>query len=170
MAWHRIGDKPLPEAKVTNFHYNGVIMSTMASHQPPAIVDSTVYSRRTSKKTSQLRVTGLCEGNSPVTGEFPAQGPETRKMFPFDDVIMSDIIYGDTRDNRMNLPEQPGMNTRCFISLCFLYAHRHWLSRHGSPLHKLVLCLAGQYRLLPYPHNLRQCIQWTIRWYGMYHP
>ena len=29
--------------------------------------------RRTSKKTSKLRVTGLCAGNSPVTGEFPAQ-------------------------------------------------------------------------------------------------
>ena len=28
---------------------------------------------RSSKKTSKLRVTGLCEGNSPVTGEFPAQ-------------------------------------------------------------------------------------------------
>ena len=26
-----------------------------------------------SKKTSKLRVTGLCEGNSPVTGDFPAQ-------------------------------------------------------------------------------------------------
>ena len=30
-------------------------------------------SRRRSKKTSKLRVTGLWEGNSPVTGEFPAQ-------------------------------------------------------------------------------------------------
>ena len=29
--------------------------------------------RRKSKKTSKLRVTGLCAGNSPVTGEFPAQ-------------------------------------------------------------------------------------------------
>ena len=29
--------------------------------------------RRRSKKTSKFRVTGLCEGNSPVTGEFPAQ-------------------------------------------------------------------------------------------------
>ena len=26
-----------------------------------------------SKKTPKLRVTGLCAGNSPVTGEFPAQ-------------------------------------------------------------------------------------------------
>ena len=29
--------------------------------------------RRRSKKTSKLRVPGLCAGNSPVTGEFPAQ-------------------------------------------------------------------------------------------------
>ena len=29
--------------------------------------------RRRSKKTSKPRVTGLCEGNSSVTGEFPAQ-------------------------------------------------------------------------------------------------
>ena len=29
--------------------------------------------RRRSKKTSRLRVTGLCEGNSPGTGEFPKQ-------------------------------------------------------------------------------------------------
>ena len=28
--------------------------------------------RRRSKKTSKLRVTGLCEGNSPVPSEFPA--------------------------------------------------------------------------------------------------
>ena len=48
-------------------------------------------SRRISKKTSKLRVTGLCAG----TGEFPGspvnsphKGPVTRKMFSFDDVIM----------------------------------------------------------------------------------
>ena len=29
--------------------------------------------RRRSKKTSKIRVTGLCVGNSPGTGEFPAQ-------------------------------------------------------------------------------------------------
>ena len=31
------------------------------------------FFRRRSKKTSKLCVTGLCEGNSPVTGEFTAQ-------------------------------------------------------------------------------------------------
>ena len=44
--------------------------------------------RPKSKKTSKLRVTSLCAGNSRVTSEFPAQRPVTRKMFPFDDVIM----------------------------------------------------------------------------------
>ena len=34
---------------------------------------STDYSRYRSMKTSKLPVTGLCEGYSPVTGEFPAQ-------------------------------------------------------------------------------------------------
>ena len=39
-----------------------------------------------SKKTSQLRVTGLCAGNSPVNS--PHKWPVTRKMIPLDDVIM----------------------------------------------------------------------------------
>ena len=37
------------------------------------VVYSTVYSDTDKKKTSKLRVTGLCARNSPVTGEFPAQ-------------------------------------------------------------------------------------------------
>ena len=44
--------------------------------------------RRTSKKTSKLRVTGLCEGNPPVADGFPHKGSVTHKTFPFDDVIM----------------------------------------------------------------------------------
>ena len=43
--------------------------------------------RRRSKKTSKLRVTGLGEGNSPVTGEFPAQKASNGFFFSFDDVI-----------------------------------------------------------------------------------
>ena len=49
-------------------------MSTMASQiTSHTIVYLTVYSRRKSKKTSKLHVTGLGEGNSQLTGEFPAQ-------------------------------------------------------------------------------------------------
>ena len=57
-------------------HYRDV-----SNHQPRDCLLNRLFRRR-SKKTSKLRVTGLCEGNSPVTG------PVTRKMFPFDDVIM----------------------------------------------------------------------------------
>ena len=38
--------------------------------------------RRRSKKTSKLRVTGLCAGNSPVTGEFTAQRASNAKNVP----------------------------------------------------------------------------------------
>ena len=43
---------------------------------------------RSSKETSKLCVIGICEGNLHVTDGFPHKGPVTRKMFPFDDVIM----------------------------------------------------------------------------------
>ena len=35
--------------------------------------ESYCWFRRRPKKTSKVRVTGLCEGNSPVTGEFPVE-------------------------------------------------------------------------------------------------
>ena len=59
-------------------HYNDVIISAMASQITSLTsVYSTVYSRRRSKKTSKLSANGLCVGNSPVTGEFPAQMAST---------------------------------------------------------------------------------------------
>ena len=43
-----------------------------SNHQPYNCLLNRLFRRR-SKKTSKLRVTGLCEGNSPVAGKFPAQ-------------------------------------------------------------------------------------------------
>ena len=48
--------------------------------------------RRRSKKTSQLRVTGLCEENPPVTGGFPSRRACNAEMFQFDYVIMWTIF------------------------------------------------------------------------------
>ena len=48
----------------------GAIASQIASL---TIVYSIVYSDADKKKPSKLHVTGLCAGNSPGTGEFPAQ-------------------------------------------------------------------------------------------------
>ena len=44
----------------------------VSNHQPHGCLLNRLF-RRKSKKTSKLRVTGLCTGNSPGTGEFPAQ-------------------------------------------------------------------------------------------------
>ena len=44
--------------------------------------------RPKSKKISKLHATGICVGNSPGTGEFPAQMASNAKNVPFDDVIM----------------------------------------------------------------------------------
>ena len=61
-------------------HYNDIITSAMASQITSlAIVYSTVYLRCRWQKTSKLRVTGLCVGNSPVTS--PRKGPVMRKCF-----------------------------------------------------------------------------------------
>ena len=44
----------------------------VSNHQPHDCLLNRLFRRR-SKKTAKLRVTGLFAGNSPVTGEFPAQ-------------------------------------------------------------------------------------------------
>ena len=61
----------------------------MASQIPSlTIVYLTVYSGADQKKTPKLRVTGLCVGNSAMTGEFHAKMASYAEKFPFDEVIM----------------------------------------------------------------------------------
>ena len=52
------------------WRHNG--LDGVSNHQPHHCLFSRLFGRR-SKKTSKRRVTGLCAGNSPGTGEFPAQ-------------------------------------------------------------------------------------------------
>ena len=52
------------------WRHNG--RDSVSNHQSCEYLLSRLIMRR-SKNTSKLRVTGLCAGNSPVTGEFPAQ-------------------------------------------------------------------------------------------------
>ena len=52
------------------WHHNG--RDSVSNHQPHHCLLNRLFRRR-SKKTSKLRVTGLCVGNSLVIGEFPAQ-------------------------------------------------------------------------------------------------
>ena len=52
------------------WRHNG--RDSVSNHQPRDCFLSRLFRHR-STKTSKLRVTGLCVGNSPETGEFPAQ-------------------------------------------------------------------------------------------------
>ena len=61
--------------------------SSVSNHQPHDCLLNGLLRRR-SKLTSKLRITGLCVGNAPGPVNSPHKGPVTRKMFPFDDVIM----------------------------------------------------------------------------------
>ena len=66
----------------------------VSNHQPHDCLLNHLCRRR-SKKTSKLRVTGLCVGNhrGPVNSQH--KWPVARKMFPFHDVIMFRVyIYG----------------------------------------------------------------------------
>ena len=63
-------------------------MSTMACQIiSVSSVCSTVSSDADQRK-QKFCVTGLCEGNPPVTGAFPSQKTSDAENFPFDDVII----------------------------------------------------------------------------------
>ena len=74
----------------------------VSNHQSHGCLLNRLFRRR-SEKTSKLRVTGLCAGNSPGPVNSPHKGPVTRKMFPFDDVIMMqvDVILTGRVDKKL---------------------------------------------------------------------
>ena len=65
-------DKNDRQVGVGIIHHSDVIMTIASQITSLTIVYSPVYSDA-DKKKSKLRVNGHCAGNSPVTGEFPAQ-------------------------------------------------------------------------------------------------
>ena len=72
LRWHR---KLKASLQWRHNERNGV-----SNHQPHDCLLNRLFSRR-SKKTPKLRVTGLCEGNSPVICEFPAQRASNVETF-----------------------------------------------------------------------------------------
>ena len=82
------------EPQISPFHYDDVIMTMLASQITSlTVVYSIVYSgvnqRKHQTSASLAFVWEIHRG--PVN--FPHKWPVTRKMFPFDDVIMSCLLY-----------------------------------------------------------------------------
>ena len=78
---------PVPPVTTNSLHWLHNDHDGVSNHQSHGCLLNRLFKRR-SKKTLKLRVTGLCVGNSPGPVNSPHKGPVTRKMFPFDDVIM----------------------------------------------------------------------------------
>ena len=108
-----------------------------------SIVCSTVDSGADQKKTSKLRVTGLCVGIHRWPVNSPHKWPVTRKMFPFNDVIM--------HCNRCN---------QYFISWIFPERHTCVSSNYSFRHHRKWTWITEQPHLSPksfnisYPENI----------------
>ena len=73
-----------------SLHWRHNELDGVSNHRCLGYLPNRLFRRR-SKKTLKLRVTGLCEGYSPMRGEFPAQrasNAENVSIWLFDDVIM----------------------------------------------------------------------------------
>ena len=119
MAWRRPGDKPLSEAMMVNLsthicvsrpqwvksylylqkrnyhlvHYCDVTMaSTESQIIRLTIVYSTVYSDADQRKYQSSASLAFVRGIHRWPVKSPHKWPVTTKMFPFDDVIMMDIL------------------------------------------------------------------------------
>ena len=60
------------------WRHNG--RDSVSNHQPHDCLLNRLFRHRL-KKTAKLRVTGLCEGNSPGTGECPSHGASNAECF-----------------------------------------------------------------------------------------
>ena len=60
------------DSSLSSLHWRHNDHDGVSNHQSHGCLLNRLFRRR-SKKTWKLRVTGLCVGNSPGTGEFPAQ-------------------------------------------------------------------------------------------------
>ena len=91
----------LTEGKYVPFfawHWRHNDRGGVSDHQPHDCLLSRLFRLR-SKKTSKLRGTGLCAGNSPGPVNSRRKGPVTRKIFPFDDVIMVHDFFNSISTN-----------------------------------------------------------------------
>ena len=122
------------------------VSGCVSNHQPHDCLLNRLFSRR-SKRTSKLRVTGLCAGNSPGTGEFPAQMASNAENVSiswrhhgFVVILFLLMSTGSILGKGIHLkPEQTDqMNASVFYHVCLLWANKqeyvlidmYWPSLH----------------------------------------
>ena len=72
LQWTQVSRVLLVVNRLVSLRWRHNERDGVSNHQPHGCLLKRLFRRR-SKRTSKLLVTGLCEGNSPVAGEFPTQ-------------------------------------------------------------------------------------------------
>ena len=160
--------------------------NSVSNHQPNDCLPNGLFGRR-SKVTSKLRVTGLCVGNSPLTGEFPAQKAsnvenvsiwwrhheitvETNSqeievvdvfhlniIYEVVDVFHLNTIYDNSRNQRTDIFLY-GMKNHIFCFRQIRWWYLLWTIHRYLPIHRPVTRQDVMY-------ELGVCIQWYwINW------
>ena len=126
----------------------------VSNHQPHGCLLNRLF-RLKSKITSKLRVTGLCAGNSPGTGEFPAQMASYAKnvsiwwrhheFFANDmhTVLLFFAVCSNIMDNFVCAPSQRETTAQCIV-------FSHW---QGAFTKHSLQIMISQYKV----SNICQC-------------
>ena len=152
-------------------HYDGVIMSAIASQITSlTIVCSAFYSyadqRKHQSSASLAFVRGIHQG--PVNS--PHKWPVTRKMFPFDDVIM---LYHDRpvrnihswthfQDRSRNVVTHPEHEYIAYLVQVYRWLVQERRNSSALAIELHLSCTNPSIWLYPHTHGL--LIQWMLRW------
>ena len=159
LIWYK-PDSVITSSNVTRcWHHNHETIITLrwrhnerdgvSNHQPPDCLLNSLFRHRW-KKTSNLRVAGLCEGNSPVTGESHAQRASNAEnasiWWRLHDLLWTHKRNPISRCTHNRSPSSPLMG-----KLCGLY-----FDHHGENL----MCCNGNVRYLTGLHFIH-CVTGT---------
>ena len=141
-------------------HYSDVVMTTMASQITSlTIVYSTIYSCADQRKHQS---SAYC----PLWGEFtgnrwipPREGPVTRKMFPFDDVIMSHFSMAASTSIKSILLTSLFLILKMFATRFPLYSK--YFPEITNGVHTCIFVCFGTNRFHSYPSWL-----FYLRWFN----
>ena len=132
------------------------LLDAISNHQRLDCLLNRLFRGR-SKKTSKLRVTGLCGGKPLVTDGFPSQRAMqlSRKMFPFDDVISCPTFWESRHLSGES--QLKWHKSKHFLSLCFqrCFIERYVSMNYRYNIHRVNK--ANRYAAL-HPHSPKSMI------------
>ena len=139
-------------------------MTTMSQITSLPIFYSTVYSRRRSKKHQSSASLAFVRGIHRWPVNSPHKWPVTRKMFPFDDVIMRNISISTSFASSGNLLQRP--------ILCFYKMKTRQMYAKYLPLIYLFICEIGilYWCMIHFAVMLNNPVymQWPNEWFYFY--